>query len=114
MLKKGDRIISRVKSRYCRTSHKFGISLPHSVEEAYTIDEGNGNNIWRDTIGKELKKILDMETFEIMEGVKPKNIRYQKHHMPGYKEIGYNIIFGINMEGKFKVSTKIKAGCEWS
>ena len=34
VLKKKDRIISRVKSRYWRTSHKFGIALSHSVEEA--------------------------------------------------------------------------------
>ena len=39
VLKNKDGIISRVKSRYWRTSHKFGIALPHSVEEAYTIDK---------------------------------------------------------------------------
>ena len=32
LLKKKDRIISRVKSCYWRTSHNFGIALPHSVE----------------------------------------------------------------------------------
>ena len=34
VLKKKDRIIYRVKSHYWKTSHKFGIALPHSVEEA--------------------------------------------------------------------------------
>ena len=43
VLKKKERIISRVKSLYWITSHKFGIALPHSVEEAYAIDEENGN-----------------------------------------------------------------------
>ena len=46
MLRKKDRIISRVKSRHWRKSHKFGIALSHSVEEAYFIDEENGNNFW--------------------------------------------------------------------
>ena len=32
VLNKKDRIISRVKSRYCRTSHKFCIALPQSVD----------------------------------------------------------------------------------
>ena len=43
VLKKKDRIIYRVKSRYWRKSHKFGINLPHSVEEDYAINEDNGN-----------------------------------------------------------------------
>ena len=63
MLKKKDRIISRVKSRYWRTSHKFGIALPHPFEEAYATDEENGNNFWKYAIDKELKNILAMETF---------------------------------------------------
>lgn len=33
-LQKRDRIVSKVKSRYWKTTHKFGIRLPHSVEEA--------------------------------------------------------------------------------
>ena len=66
VLKKKDRIISRVKPRYWRTSHKLGISLPHSVEESYDIDEENGHIFWLDAIDKELKKILGMETFEMM------------------------------------------------
>ena len=78
-------MISRFKSRYCRTSHKLSIALPHSVEQDYAIDEDNGTNFWWDTIDKELKKIWGMETFEMMEGVKPEYIRSQKHAMPGYK-----------------------------
>ena len=34
VLKKKDGIISRVKSRYWITSHKFGIALLHSFKEA--------------------------------------------------------------------------------
>ena len=101
MLKKKDIIISRVKSRYQRTSKNFGIALPHSVEEDYAIDEDNGNKFWRVDIEKELKKIQGLETFEMMEGVKPEDILSQKHPMPGYKEIGYHIAFDIKMDGKF-------------
>ena len=52
VLKNKDRIISRVKSHYWRTSHKFGIALPHSVEEAYAIYEENGNDFWLDSIDR--------------------------------------------------------------
>jgi hypothetical protein len=38
-----NRIISKVKLRYWRTTHKFGICLPHSVEEALKIDDETGN-----------------------------------------------------------------------
>ena len=33
-LKKHQAIVTKVKSRYWQTSHKFGVELPHSVEEA--------------------------------------------------------------------------------
>ena len=37
-LRKRDRIISKVKAKYWRTTHKFGIEVPKSVDEAYAID----------------------------------------------------------------------------
>ena len=71
MWNKKDGIISKFKSHYWRTSHKSDIALSHSVEKNYAIDEYNGNNFWWVAIDKELNKIQGMETFEIMEGVKP-------------------------------------------
>jgi hypothetical protein len=38
MLRKQNRIISKVKSKYWKTMHKFGCKLPHSVAEALGID----------------------------------------------------------------------------
>ena len=101
MLKNKKRIISRVKSHYWRTNHKFCIALTHSIEEAYAMYEDNGNTFWRYFIENEPKKIQGMETFEMMEGVKPEDTRSQKHPMPGYKEIFYHIIFYIKIYGKF-------------
>jgi hypothetical protein len=34
VLRQRNHIVSKIKSRYWRTTHKFGIRLPHSVEEA--------------------------------------------------------------------------------
>ena len=45
----------------------------------------------------------------MMEWVKPEDIRSQKHNMPGYKEIGYHIIFVIKMDGKFTQKARLVA-----
>ena len=71
VLKKKQRIISKVKSKHWRTSHKFGLRLPHSVKEALAIDAENGNTFWRDAIQKEMKKIRGHKAFEKKEGVTP-------------------------------------------
>ena len=60
VLKKRDRIIAGVRkrqTRYLTRSHKFGIELPKTVEEALTLDAKNGNILWADAISKKLKNI---------------------------------------------------------
>ena len=37
-----DRITSKVKYKYWRTSHRFGIQVPKTVKEAYDIDRQSG------------------------------------------------------------------------
>ena len=39
-----DRIISGVNYRVKRVTHKYGVELPCTVQEAYALDEKNGNN----------------------------------------------------------------------
>ena len=45
-LKKRDRIIVSIRkwqTQYLKRSHKFGIELPKTVEEAYALDAKSGN-----------------------------------------------------------------------
>ena len=56
-LKKRDIIISKVKSKYWRTTHKFGIRVPKNVEEAIRLDEENKNTFWYDAIQKEMGNV---------------------------------------------------------
>jgi hypothetical protein len=63
VLRRRNCIIAKVKSRYWKTTHKFGIELPHSVAEAFAIDAQNGNNFWRDAIHKEMSKSRGMGAF---------------------------------------------------
>jgi hypothetical protein len=57
VLRRRNRMISKVKSRYWKTSHKFGIQLPHSVQQALMIDEETGTNLWRRAIEREMKNV---------------------------------------------------------
>ena len=48
VLKKRDRIIASIRkwqTRYLKRSHKFGIELHKTVEEAYALDAKNGNTL---------------------------------------------------------------------
>mmetsp|Transcript_34844 Transcript_34844/g.53428 ORF Transcript_34844/g.53428 Transcript_34844/m.53428 type:complete len:92 (-) Transcript_34844:1672-1947(-) len=54
-MRKKRKILSKVKSRYWKTTHKFGIQLPHFVEEALKIDEETGTTFRQDAILKEMK-----------------------------------------------------------
>ena len=84
VLRKRDRIIKKVKSRYWKRTHKYGIELPHSVKEALEIDRKTGTTFWADAIAKEMKNV--MVAFEFPEdGIVP----------PGFKEIQCHMVFDI-------------------
>ena len=43
VLAKRNRIIGKLKSKYLVQTHKFGVKIPKSVQEAKEFDEENGN-----------------------------------------------------------------------
>ena len=45
VLKKRNRIIAKIKSKYRLKTHKFGIEIPKSVLQAQQIDAKNGNTL---------------------------------------------------------------------
>jgi hypothetical protein len=87
-LKKRDRLIARVKSRYWKRTHKFGIRVPKSVKEALAIDRETGTTFWYDAICKEMKNVR--VAFQILEpGEKPP---------VGSKFIPLHMIFDVKMD----------------
>ncbi len=54
-IKRKERIIKAVKTRYQKRTHKYGLRLPKSVEEAYAIDAETGADFWHQAIMKEMK-----------------------------------------------------------
>jgi hypothetical protein len=56
-LRKRNVIISAIKSRLKRTSHKYGIEVPTSVKHYAELDEANDNHFWRDALSKEMHHV---------------------------------------------------------
>ena len=53
-VRKRDHIITTVNKRYHKRTHKFGIQVPKTVDEALQIDKVNSNSLWADAIRKEM------------------------------------------------------------
>jgi hypothetical protein len=100
-LKKRERILKKVKSKYWQRTHTYGIRIPKSVKEAMTVDSEMGNSYWKDAIDDEMKKIKDMEAFKVYGG-DPKNLI-------GYKQIGTHIIFDIKLGENFRRKARLVA-----
>ena len=56
-MKKRNRIISKIESKYWQKTHQYGVHMPKSVKEAYEIDKENGNTLWVDAIKKEMANV---------------------------------------------------------
>ena len=49
-------IISAVKTRARRTTHKYGVELSNSVAHAKELDAATGNTMWMDAMKKEMER----------------------------------------------------------
>ena len=86
-----------MKSRYLRTTHKFGIKVPKTVQEALAIDEETGTDFWRRAIEKEMRKVR--VAWKPKDGVTPEQARAGKvHDMIGFQEIKCHVIFDVKMD----------------
>ena len=88
MIKKRNQIVSAVKSRMKKKTHKFGIEVPSTVTEALELDRQNENNFWRDAIAKEMKNVR--VAFQILD---------DDDAIPvGYKHLSVHLIFDVKMD----------------
>lgn len=87
-LRKRDVIISAISSRVRKKTHKYGIEIPRTQEEARQIDLKNKNTFWQDAIMKEMKNVG--VAFEILpEG---------KKAPPGYIKASGHLVFDVKMD----------------
>jgi len=87
-LRKRDIILSVVKSRLRKTTHKYGIEIPTSIADAERIDQKNNNHFWRDAIALEMQN--NGVAFEILEtGIKAP---------PGWSRVTGHLVFDVKMD----------------
>ena len=87
-LRKRDVILSAVKARILKTTHKYGIKIPRNIEEAYQLDKENGNTFWRDAVKKEMYEVG--VAFEVLdEG---------KTAPSGYSKVTGHLVFDVKMD----------------
>jgi hypothetical protein len=88
VLKKRNIIISAVTKRYHKCTHKFGIQVPKTWDEAVKLYEENGNTLWQDAIRKEMNNVRI--AFKVLNG--------EEAIPPTYQERRCHMIFDVKME----------------
>jgi len=104
VLKKRNRILAKLKSKYWVRTHKYGIEIPKSAAQAKKLDEMNGNTLWWDAIMKEMKNVRP--AFEEWEGT-------ESEIDAAYQEIKCHMIYEIKMldsAGHFRRKARLVAG----
>ena len=87
-LHKCDMILSAIKSRIRKKTHKYGIEIPTSVELTYEIDQHKGDTFWRDVIALEMYNVG--VAFEILkDGAKA---------LPGWSKASEHLVFDVKMD----------------
>jgi hypothetical protein len=97
--KKRASILSKLKSKYWQRTHKYGIRIPKSVQEAYDIDKAENTTLWRDAIAQEMVKIREALT---LHGDDPSDLI-------GYQEITTHFIFDIKLGENFRRKARLVA-----
>ena len=87
-LKKRQVILAALKKRIRKTTHKYGIEIPTSVQHAFDLDRENGNNLWKDA--------LEMEMYNI--GVAFEILEDEKTAPAGYTKVSGHLIWSVEMD----------------
>ena len=87
-LKKRNAIISAMKMRLRKTTHKYGIQIPTSIDHAMEVDRKNGNTMWRDALALEMFNVR--VAFEILEEGQPAPL--------GWKKASRHLIWDVKMD----------------
>ena len=72
----------------------FGDKIPKNVKHALELDKANGNNLWKESIEKELEMFNKFQTF--------RRLKKGEVLTPDYKRIPYFIVFANKFDGRRK------------
>ena len=73
--------------------------MPKTTEEAYSIDEANGNTYWADAIAEEMKKVR----------VAFAEYDDEIDKLEGYDQLGLHLIFDIKLSENFRRKARLVA-----
>jgi hypothetical protein len=88
VLKRRERMIGAINSRYHKSTHKFGIEVPKNVKRALEIDKETNTNYWEKAILKEMTHIRP--AFRVLEE--------QESTPIGSQWIPCHMVFGIKVD----------------
>ncbi len=74
-IKKEKHLLKAMKLRYSQRTHKFGIYVPKTVEEALEIDRQSKTTYWRDAIHKKMSN--NSLAFQFLEENESIPVRYK-------------------------------------
>jgi hypothetical protein len=87
-MRKRDIILSKIKARIRKTTHKYGVEIPTNIEHAYRLDRENGNSLWRDGLAKEMTEVGI--AFEVLVG--------NQKAPPGWKKVTGHLVWDLKMD----------------
>ncbi len=82
---------------------KFGVEIPRSPKHTLLLNKVNGNNVWEESMQKELGSFNEQKTFRVIE-----NGEFLSRE---YKRIPYHIIFDVKFDLRRK--SRLVAGGNW-
>jgi hypothetical protein len=88
VLRRRNPIISKVKTGYWKTTHKFGLEIPHSVAEALKIDQQNGNNFWQVAMKRKCPRLKAWVHLNNTTKRHPSNYKEAKGSYQGISKLG--------------------------
>ena len=97
--KKHTPIISVINSRYHKLTHKCGVQISKTVENAYRIDNENGDTYWADAI------LMEMKTFRVAFNI----LHGDDNIPPAHPFMLCHMVFGIKIN-TFKSKAQYVAG----
>lgn len=101
-LRRKDRIIKAIKTHYIKRTHKYGIQLPKTVQEAYELDRLSGIDLWHQAILKEMKN--NAVAFKFLEDGESIPV--------GSQWIPFHMIFDVKCD--FTRKARFVAGGHWT
>jgi hypothetical protein len=91
VMRKTERIISKLQKKYWRTEYKFGVRIPKTVNEALQIDKATGTTHWENALKKEMAKVS--VAYKPREDATPDDVRKGRvKDMLGFQEIKCHIV----------------------